>query len=88
MNVKHIAATLAILGSTSFALVGCNKKEGTETPAGDSAKPADGSCGEKKEGTCDANKDAPGGDAPADAPGGDPPAGGETAPAAAPPAAN
>ena len=25
MNVKHIAATLAILGSASFSLAGCNK---------------------------------------------------------------
>jgi len=81
MNVKHIAATLAILGSTSFALVGC-KKEGTETPAGDTAKPADGSCGEKKDGSCGAGKDAPGGDAPADAPGGDAPVGDAEAPPA------
>ena len=36
MNVKHIAATLAILGSASFSLAGCNKaKEGTEVPAAD-----------------------------------------------------
>ena len=84
MNVKHIAATLAILGSSTFALVGC-KKEGPETPAGDTAKP-EGSCGAKADGSCNAAKDAPGGDAPADAPGGDPPAGGEgdAAPAAAP----
>jgi len=81
MNVKHIAATLAILGSSTFALVGC-KKEGTETPAGDTAKP-EGSCGAKADGSCNANKDAPGGDAPADAPGGDAPIGGETAPPAA-----
>ncbi len=89
MNVKHIAATLAILGSTSFALVGCNKnKEGTETPAGDSAKPADGSCkGAGGDGSCKGAKDAPGGDAPADAPGGDAPAP-EGDAAAAPPAAN
>jgi hypothetical protein len=76
MNVKHIAATLAILGSSSFALVGCNKnKEGTETPASDGAKPGEGSCGgDKKEGNCGGAKDAPGGDAPADAAGGDAPA--------------
>ena len=74
MNVKHIAATLAILGSASFAAAGCNKKaEGTEVPAADGAK-KDGSCGEKKDGSCDGAKDTPGGDAPADAAGGDPPA--------------
>ena len=34
MNVKHIAATLAILGSASFAMTGCKKSaEGTEVPA-------------------------------------------------------
>ena len=88
MNVKHIAATLAILGSSSFALVGCNKnKEGTETPAADGAG-KEGSCGSEQNGSCSGAKDAPGGDAPADAPGGDPPAAEGDAPAAAPPAAN
>jgi hypothetical protein len=85
MNVKHIAATLAILGSSSFALVGCNKnKEGTETPAAD-AQAGEGSCGAKKDGSCGGAKDAPGGDAPADAAGGDAPAA-EGDAAAAPPA--
>ena len=61
MNIKNIAATLAILGSVSFSLAACGKKnEGTEVPAGDSATPA--------------GTDAPGGDAPADAAGGDAPA--------------
>lgn len=85
MNIKHIAATLAILGSASFTMTGC-KKEGTEVPAGEEKK-AEGSCGgekkegscggEKKEGSCGGEKaagDAPAGDAPAgDAPA-DPPA--------------
>lgn len=80
MNVKHIAATLAILGSASFTLTGC-KKDSTEVPAADGAA-KEGSCGAKKDGSCGAAKtDAPGGDAPADAPGGDAPA---EAPAAAP----
>jgi len=59
MNVKHIAATLAILGSASFSLAGCNKaKEGTEVPAADGAK-KEGSCGgEKKEGSCGGDKAA------------------------------
>jgi hypothetical protein len=54
MNIKHIAATLAILGSASFTLTGC-KKEGTEVPAGDEKK-AEGSCGEKKDGSCSGEK--------------------------------
>ena len=70
MNVKHIAATLAILGSTSFAIAGCGKKpEGTEVPAGDGAG-KEGSCGAKKDGSCAGDKkpaDAPA-DAPAEAP--------------------
>ena len=87
MNVKHIAATLAILGSASFTLTGC-KKDSTEVPAGDGAA-KEGSCGANKDGSCGGDKkpagtDAPGGDAPADAPGGDAPA---DAPAAEPPAA-
>lgn len=57
MNLKHIAATLAILGSASFAMTGCKKAaEGTETPA-DGEKKAEGSCGgEKKEGGCNGEK--------------------------------
>lgn len=77
MNIKHIAATLAILGSATFTLTGC-KKEGTEVPAGEEKK-AEGSCGEKKDGSCSGEKKegscsgekAPaegGGDAPAEAP--------------------
>jgi len=65
MNVKHIAATLAILGSASFTLTGC-KKESTEVPAADAAKP-EGSCGANKDGSCGGTKT----DAPADAPAGD-----------------
>jgi hypothetical protein len=57
MNIKHIAATLAILGSASFSLTGCKKSaEGTEVPEGGEKK-ADGSCGAKKDGSCGANKD-------------------------------
>jgi uncharacterized low-complexity protein len=77
MNIKHIAATLAILGSASFTMTGC-KKEGTEVPAGDEKK-AEGSCGEKKDGACSGEKKegscsgekkegAEGDAAPADAP--------------------
>ena len=72
MNVKNIAATLAILGSASFALVGC-KKEGTEAPAADSAKP-EGSCGANKDGSCSGSKDAPVEAAPAESAGDDAPA--------------
>ena len=58
MNVKHIAATLAILGSASFALTGCKKAaEGTEVPA-EGEKKAEGSC----------KGAAEGGEKPADAP--------------------
>ena len=81
MNVKHIAATLAILGSASFALTGCNKaKEGTEVPAADGGAKKEGSCGEKKDGSCGAK---PEGDAAGDAAAGD--AAGDAA--AEPPAA-
>ena len=69
MNVKHIAATLAILGSASFSLAGCNKsKEGTEVPTGDAVEKKEGSCGEKKDGSCGAK---PEGDAAGDAAAGD-----------------
>ena len=74
MNVKHIAATLAILGSASFSLAGCNKgKEGTELPAADGAEKKENSCGgEKKESSCGAKPEdetAPAeGDAAAEAP--------------------
>ena len=80
MNVKHIAATLAILGSASFSLAGCNKaKEGTEVPAADAGgEKKEGSCGEKKDGSCGAK---PEGDAAA------PPAGDAAAEPTEPPAA-
>mgnify|MGYP003594660814 CR=1 FL=1 len=78
MNVKHIAATLAILGSASFALTGCKKAaEGTEVPA-EGEKKAEGSCkgegGCKGEGSCKGA--AEGGEKPADAPAEAPAAGG------------
>ena len=69
MNVKNIAATLAILGSASFSLVACNKsKEGTEVPAADAAEKKEGSCGENKDGSCGAK---PEGDAAAEPAGDD-----------------
>lgn len=56
MNVKHIAATLAILGSASFTLTGCKKNaEGTEVPA-EGEKKAEGSCGANKDGSCNGEK--------------------------------
>lgn len=59
MNVKHIAATLAILGSASFSLAGCNKgKEGTEVPGAGATEKKEGSCGEKKDGNCGGDKAA------------------------------
>lgn len=58
MNIKHIAATLAILGSASFSLTGCKKgAEGTETPADGEKKAGEGSCGANKDGNCGAAKD-------------------------------
>ena len=47
MNIKHIAATLAILGSASFTMTGCKDKGSTEVPGGEEKK-AEGSCGEGK----------------------------------------
>ena len=42
MNIKDIAATLAILGSGALAMTGCGKdKPATEVPAGDEAAPTD-----------------------------------------------
>lgn len=58
MNIKHIAATLAILGSASFTMTGCKDKGSTEVPGGDEKK-AEGSCGEKKDGSCGGEKAAP-----------------------------
>ena len=73
MNVKHIAATLAILGSASFAVTGCKKNaEGTEVPA-EGEKKADGSCGANKDGSCSAKKEGEG-DAAAEPAEGTPPA--------------
>ncbi len=84
MNIKHIAATLAILGSASFTMTGCKDKGSTEVPGADEKK-AEGSCGGKKDGSCSADKkvegaegscsgekkeggEAPAGDAAAEAP--------------------
>lgn len=58
MNIKDIAATLAILGSGALVMTGCGKDKGaTEVPAGgDAAPPAAGeaACGEghTEEGHC------------------------------------
>ncbi|HEY8377323.1 MAG TPA: hypothetical protein VIK91_12595 [Nannocystis sp.] len=58
MNIKHIAATLAILGSASFTLTGCKKNaEGTEVPGEGGEKTAgEGNC--SGEGGCSAEKKA------------------------------
>jgi hypothetical protein len=66
-NLKTIAATLAVLGSGSLTLTGCDKdKAATENPgaaAGEhgeascSANKAEGSCSaDKAEGSCSADK--------------------------------
>jgi len=60
MNIKDIAATLAILGSGALAMTGCgDKKPATEVPGGDeAAPPTDGgaeakcSAGHTEEGHC------------------------------------
>ncbi len=59
LNIKEIAATLALLGSGSLMMTGCEKdKPTTETPGGDGAATgAEASCGEKKaEGSCGEGK--------------------------------
>jgi len=82
MNIKHIAATLAILGSASFTMTGCKDKGSTEVPGGEEKK-AEGSCGADKkvegaEGSCGGEKkeggEAPAGDAAGDAAAETPPA--------------
>jgi uncharacterized low-complexity protein len=57
LNIKEIAATLAILGSGTL-MVGCEKDApATETPAaGDTAGTPEASCGEKKDGSCGEGK--------------------------------
>ena len=63
-NLKHIAATLALLGTASFAVTGCGKKggEGTEAPTEDAAKNAEGSCSAEGGGGDEAGGDEGGGD--------------------------
>lgn len=56
MNIKDIAATLAILGSGAL-IGGCNDKPATEVPAGDEAAPVEGAeakcaAGHTEEGHC------------------------------------
>lgn len=58
MNIKDIAATLAILGSGALAMTGCKDKPATEVPGGTEAAPTDGaaeakcSAGHTEEGHC------------------------------------
>ena len=64
MNIKDIAATLAILGSGAL-MTGCGKeKPATEVPTGDEAAPTDGaeakcSADHKEEGHCGDDAAAP-----------------------------
>lgn len=64
MNIKDIAATLAILGSGAL-MTGCGKdKPATEVPAGDEAAPTDGaeakcSADHKEDGHCGDDAAAP-----------------------------
>jgi hypothetical protein len=64
MNIKDIAATLAILGSGAL-MTGCGKdKPATEVPAGDEAAPTDGaeakcSADHTEEGHCGDDAAAP-----------------------------
>lgn len=64
MNIKDIAATLAILGSGAL-MTGCGKdKPATEVPAGDEAAPTDGAeakcaAGHTEEGHCGDEAAAP-----------------------------
>ncbi len=69
MNIKDIAATLAILGSGALAMTGCGKdKPATEVPAGDEAAAPTGEgeakCGEGHagEGHCGDEAAAPAGE--------------------------
>ena len=81
-NIKDIAATLAILGSSTLAMTGCGKEQqpATEVPGGDEATPADGAdaggeakCGEGHEGDghCGDDAAAGGGEASCSAEGGE-----------------
>ena len=59
MDLKSIATTLAILGTGTLSLAGCEKDmPATETPAAPSAdSAAEGSCGaDKAEGSCGGDK--------------------------------
>lgn len=58
MNLKDIAATLAVIGGGALVMTGCGKdKPATEVPAGTDAAPAadgggEASCGAEGEGSC------------------------------------
>jgi uncharacterized low-complexity protein len=59
VNLKQIAATLAVLGTSAFMVSGCNKdKPATENPTDAAEKAGEGSCGAEKggEGSCGAEK--------------------------------
>lgn len=43
-DLKHIAATLAVLGTAAFSLTAC-KKDSTEAPGGGGAAAGEKSCG-------------------------------------------
>ena len=45
MNYKHIATTIALLGSSTLVLTGCNKqKGGTEVPGGEGGEAGEAQC--------------------------------------------
>jgi len=52
-DLKHIAATLAVLGTAAFAMTGC-KKESTEAPGGGGAAAGEKSC--RGQGGCGGHK--------------------------------
>lgn len=61
MNIKDIAATLAILGSGALVMSGCGKDApATEVPGGDAAAPTDAADATADDLTGDAEGDAEG----------------------------
>jgi predicted small lipoprotein YifL len=57
-NLKHIAATLALLGTASFTVAGCGDKKPTEVPGDAAHAEGEGSCSgaDKAEGSCSGDK--------------------------------
>jgi hypothetical protein len=86
-NLKHIAATLAVLGTGTLALSGCNKDDATTTPdaaaaAGDAADgAADDAAGAADDAAADAGEGGCEGDMAEEAPAEEAAAEGEEAPA-------